>query len=149
MFFISLSFQLFVKLFHYHLSRGSDNPRMIDYIAWNYEIQISVRARQFSCNEEFYFFAYASLHLFLLKIYFSLAQFGRFVGRLFHHVLEDPESKSTLVHSLSVCISLLDPKRAASVAAAGLARGQHAAEPLSTANPETVEGMLQRLGESV
>ncbi|XP_024382791.1 uncharacterized protein [Physcomitrium patens] len=71
----------------------------------------------------------------------------KFVGRLFHHVLEDPESKSTLVHSLSVCISLLDPKRAASVAAAGLARGQHAAEPLSTANPETVEGMLQRLGD--
>lgn len=72
--------------------------------------------------------------------------FGRFVGRLFHHVLEDPESKSTLVHSLSVCISLLDPKRAATVAAAGAARGQHITEPVATANPETVEGMLQRLG---
>ncbi|KAL2652053.1 hypothetical protein R1flu_020181 [Riccia fluitans] len=67
-----------------------------------------------------------------------------FVARLFNHVLEDPSSKSTLIHSLSVCISLLDPKRAASVAAA---RGQHPAEPLLTANPETVEGMLQRLGE--
>lgn len=75
--------------------------------------------------------------------------FGRFVGRLFHHVLEDPESKSTLVNSLSVCISLLDPKRAASVAAAGAARGQHVTEPVTTANPETVEGMLQRLGEIV
>jgi serine/threonine-protein phosphatase 6 regulatory subunit 3 len=62
--------------------------------------------------------------------------FGRFVGRLFH----------TLVHSLSVCISLLDPKRAATVAAAGAARGQHITEPVATANPETVEGMLQRLG---
>jgi len=78
-----------------------------------------------------------------------LVRFGRFVGRLFHHVLEDPESKSTLVNSLSVCISLLDPKRAASVAAAGAARGQHVSEPVITANPETVEGMLQRLGELV
>ncbi|KAG6548720.1 hypothetical protein Mapa_009875 [Marchantia paleacea] len=67
-----------------------------------------------------------------------------FVARLFNHVLEDPSSKSTLIHSLSVCISLLDPKRAASVAAA---RGQHPAEPVPTANPETVEGMLQRLGD--
>ena len=71
------------------------------------------------------------------------------MGRLFHHVLEDPESKSTLVHSLSVCISLLDPERAASVAAAGAARGQQVTEPVATANPETVEGMLQRLGEPV
>ncbi|XP_024390594.1 uncharacterized protein [Physcomitrium patens] len=71
----------------------------------------------------------------------------KFVGRLFHHVLEDPESKSTLLHSLSVCISLLDPKRAASIAAAGAARGQHFIEPVITANPETVEGMLQRLGD--
>jgi serine/threonine-protein phosphatase 6 regulatory subunit 3 len=71
----------------------------------------------------------------------------KFVGRLFHHVLEDPESKSTLVNSLSVCISLLDPKRAASVAAAGAARGQQVSEPVTTANPETVEGMLHRLGD--
>ncbi len=70
----------------------------------------------------------------------------RFVGKLFHHVLEDPESKSTVVHALSVCISLLDPKRAATIAAAGAARGQHVTEPVLTANPDTVEGMLQRLG---
>ncbi|CAM6102963.1 unnamed protein product [Calypogeia fissa] len=68
----------------------------------------------------------------------------KFVARLFNHVLEDPSSKSTLIHSLSVCISLLDPKRAATVAAA---RGQHPTEPVPTANPETVEGMLQRLGD--
>lgn len=62
-------------------------------------------------------------------------------------MLEDPESKSTLVHSLSVCISLLDPKRAATVALAGTARGQHINEAVASANPETVEGMLQRLGK--
>lgn len=62
-------------------------------------------------------------------------------------MLEDPESKSTLVHSLSVCISLLDPKRAATVALAGTVRGQHINEAVASANPETVEGMLQRLGE--
>lgn len=73
--------------------------------------------------------------------------FRRFVGRLFHHVLEDPESKSTLVHSLSVCISLLDPKRASTVALAGTVRGQHINEAVASANPETVEGMLQRLGK--
>lgn len=67
----------------------------------------------------------------------------RFVARLFNHVLEDPSSMSTLIYSLSVCKSLLDPKRAASVAAA---RGQHPMEPVTSANPEAVEGMLQRLG---
>ncbi len=61
-------------------------------------------------------------------------------------MLENPDSKSTLVHSLSVCISLLDPKRAASVAAAGVSRGQQKIEHVHTANPETVVGMLQRLG---
>lgn len=69
-----------------------------------------------------------------------------FVGRLFHHALEDSQSKSTLVHSLSVCISVLDPKRAATVAAVGVSRG-HVTEPVLTANPETVDGMLQRLGD--
>ncbi|KAK9155173.1 hypothetical protein Sjap_002653 [Stephania japonica] len=34
-----------------------------------------------------------------------------FVGRLFRHALEESRPKSVLVHSLSVCISLLDPKR--------------------------------------
>jgi hypothetical protein len=69
-----------------------------------------------------------------------------FVGKLFNHVLEDPESKSTLVHSLSVCISLLDLKRSATIAASGASRGQHVTEPVPTANPDTVEGMLHRLG---
>uniref|UniRef100_A0A0E0KVE0 Uncharacterized protein n=1 Tax=Oryza punctata TaxID=4537 RepID=A0A0E0KVE0_ORYPU len=34
-----------------------------------------------------------------------------FVARLFHHAFEDSRPKSVLIHSLSVCISLLDPKR--------------------------------------
>ncbi|KAH8931595.1 hypothetical protein BDL97_19G030700 [Sphagnum fallax] len=71
----------------------------------------------------------------------------KFIGKLFNNVLENPDSKSTLVHSLSVCISLLDPKRAASVAAAGVSRGQQKIEHVHTANPETVVGMLQRLGD--
>eukprot|EP00249_Psilotum_nudum_P003833 c17327_g1_i1 orf=1-1032(-) len=70
-----------------------------------------------------------------------------FVGRLFHHALEDAESKSALVHSLSVCIALLEPKRAVTVAAGGGAQVQHFSGPLSTADPETVESMLQRLGD--
>ncbi len=72
--------------------------------------------------------------------------FDRFVGKLFNHVLEDPESKSTLVHSLSVCISLLDLKRSATIAATGASGRQHVTEPMPTANPDTVEGMLHRLG---
>ncbi|KAH9288198.1 hypothetical protein KI387_032315, partial [Taxus chinensis] len=69
-----------------------------------------------------------------------------FVGRLFHHALEDSQSKSTLVHSLSVCISVLDPKRTAMMAPGG-GRGHHITESSLTANPETVDGMLQSLGD--
>ncbi|XP_024521407.1 serine/threonine-protein phosphatase 6 regulatory subunit 3 isoform X2 [Selaginella moellendorffii] len=65
----------------------------------------------------------------------------RFVAKLFNLALEDQESKSALIHSLSVCISLLDPKRASS---AGL-RSRPPAE-MPVASPETVEGMLQSLG---
>uniref|UniRef100_A0A0D6QWY1 Uncharacterized protein n=1 Tax=Araucaria cunninghamii TaxID=56994 RepID=A0A0D6QWY1_ARACU len=70
-----------------------------------------------------------------------------FLERLFHNALENPQSKSTLVHSLSVCISLLDPKRAMPLAAAGGARGNHNTEPVMTTNPEIIDGMLQRLGK--
>ncbi|XP_073008817.1 uncharacterized protein [Typha latifolia] len=69
-----------------------------------------------------------------------------FVGRLFRHALEDSRPKSVLVHSLSVCISLLDPKRLVS------SSYQAFQSPLShgtlvTASPETVDGMLESLGE--
>jgi len=69
-----------------------------------------------------------------------------FVGRLFRHALEESRPKSVLVHSLSVCISLLDPKRLASASyqafKSNLSHGT-----LVTASPETVDGMLESLGE--
>jgi len=68
-----------------------------------------------------------------------------FVGRLFHHALEESRPKSVLVHSLSVCISLLDPKRLASASYQAFKSNlSHGA--LVTASPETVDGMLESLG---
>ncbi|KAF8408785.1 hypothetical protein HHK36_004854 [Tetracentron sinense] len=69
-----------------------------------------------------------------------------FVGRLFRHALEDSRPKSVLVHSLSVCISLLDPKRLTLGPYHTYSRQQSHA-PSITANPETVEGMLDSLGD--
>ncbi|KAH7292030.1 hypothetical protein KP509_29G048200 [Ceratopteris richardii] len=66
-----------------------------------------------------------------------------FIERLFHHTLDDDDSRSTLVHSLTVCISLLDPKR---YAMAVPNRGQYIPESFPTASPETINHMLQRLG---
>ncbi|RZC78977.1 hypothetical protein C5167_003207, partial [Papaver somniferum] len=57
-----------------------------------------------------------------------------FVERIFGHALEDTQSKSGLVDSLSVCISLLDSKRATY-------------SPLIPINPETVSAMLPKLGD--
>ncbi|KAJ0980742.1 hypothetical protein J5N97_008997 [Dioscorea zingiberensis] len=69
-----------------------------------------------------------------------------FVERLFRHALEDSRPKSVLVHSLSVCISLLDPKRLLS-ASNHLFRSQLSHGSLVTASPETVDGMLESLGD--
>ncbi|KAK8584624.1 hypothetical protein V6N13_138581 [Hibiscus sabdariffa] len=65
-------------------------------------------------------------------------------GRLIHHALEDSRPKSVLVNSLSVCISLLDPKRLT----LGVYPTYRQVSQGSTiaANPETVEGMLESLG---
>ncbi|ONM40839.1 SIT4 phosphatase-associated family protein [Zea mays] len=68
-----------------------------------------------------------------------------FVGRLFHHALEESRPKSVLVHSLSVCISLLDPKRLASASYQAF-RSNLSHGALVTASPETVDGMLDSLG---
>ncbi|CAL4956001.1 unnamed protein product [Urochloa decumbens] len=68
-----------------------------------------------------------------------------FVGRLFHHALEESRPKSVLVHSLSVCISLLDPKRLASASYQAF-RSNLSHGALVTASPETVDGMLGSLG---
>ncbi|XP_059666154.1 uncharacterized protein LOC132311971 isoform X2 [Cornus florida] len=69
-----------------------------------------------------------------------------FIGRLFRHALEDSRPKSVLVNSLSVCISLLDPKRPTFgtyyIYGRQLSYGSTVA-----ANPETVEGMLESTGD--
>lgn len=68
-----------------------------------------------------------------------------FIGRLFRHALEDSRPRSVLVHSLSVCISLLDPKRLAS-GTYYMYNRQPTHGSVVTPNPETVEGMLESLG---
>jgi len=67
------------------------------------------------------------------------------MGKLFRHALEGSRPKSVLVHSLSVCISLLDPMRLVS-ASYNLFRSQLTQGSLVVANPETVDGMLESLG---
>ncbi|CAN6345627.1 unnamed protein product [Urochloa humidicola] len=69
-----------------------------------------------------------------------------FVGRLLRHALEESRPKSVLVHSLSVCISLLDPKRLASASYQAF-RSNLSHGSLVTASPETVDGMLESLGD--
>ncbi|PIA37367.1 hypothetical protein AQUCO_03000157v1 [Aquilegia coerulea] len=69
-----------------------------------------------------------------------------FIARIFGHALEDSQSKSGLVHSLSVCISLMDPKRLASNSVHSI-RNQHFYESPVTVNPETVSAMLPKLGD--
>ncbi|KAJ9178115.1 hypothetical protein P3X46_010026 [Hevea brasiliensis] len=71
-----------------------------------------------------------------------------FVSRIFGHALEDSHSKSGLVHSLSVCISLLDPKRSAtSPPLMHSFRSQHIYESPIPVNPETIDAMLPKLGD--
>ncbi|XP_010926954.1 uncharacterized protein [Elaeis guineensis] len=69
-----------------------------------------------------------------------------FVGRLFRHALEDSRPKSVLVHSLSVCVSLLDPKRLLSSSYQSF-RSQLSHGAMVAASPETVDGMLESLGD--
>nr|XP_027187148.1 serine/threonine-protein phosphatase 6 regulatory subunit 3 isoform X2 [Cicer arietinum] len=69
-----------------------------------------------------------------------------FIGRLFSHALEDSRPKSVLVNSLSICISLLDPKRISFGAYHSFNRQMTNGSTVS-ANPETVEGMLESLGD--
>ncbi|KAI3983340.1 hypothetical protein MKX01_013407 [Papaver californicum] len=70
-----------------------------------------------------------------------------FVERIFGHALEDTQSKSGLVDSLSVCISLLDSKRATYSPLVHSIRSQHLYEPQIPVNPETVSAMLPKLGD--
>ncbi|KAJ6408755.1 hypothetical protein OIU84_008452 [Salix udensis] len=71
-----------------------------------------------------------------------------FVARIFGHALEDSHSKSGLVNSLSVCISLLDPKRSSmSSPLMHSFRSQHMYESPIPVNPETISAMLPKLGD--
>ncbi|XP_052198873.1 uncharacterized protein LOC127805995 [Diospyros lotus] len=70
-----------------------------------------------------------------------------FIARIFGHVLEESNSKSSLVHSLSVCISLLDPKRSIPPPMMHPIRSQHMFESSRPVNPETVGAMLPKLGD--
>ncbi|XP_010458020.1 PREDICTED: serine/threonine-protein phosphatase 6 regulatory subunit 3-like isoform X2 [Camelina sativa] len=71
-----------------------------------------------------------------------------YVARIFGHALEDSHSKSSLVHSLSVCTSLLDPRRsAASSSMFSSYRGQHTFESPVPVSPETISAMLPKLSD--
>ncbi|CAN1253183.1 Serine/threonine-protein phosphatase 6 regulatory subunit 3 [Linum perenne] len=71
-----------------------------------------------------------------------------FVARIFGHALEDSPSKSGLIHSLSVCISLLDPKRLTNSSLLMHSfRSQHMYEAPVPINPETIDAMLPQLGD--
>ncbi|KAI4334392.1 hypothetical protein L6164_019090 [Bauhinia variegata] len=71
-----------------------------------------------------------------------------FVARILSHALEDSHSKSSLVHSLSVCISLLDPKRSAVPSPLFHSfRSQPIYEAPIPVNPDTIGAMLPKLGE--
>ncbi|CAH2060291.1 unnamed protein product [Thlaspi arvense] len=71
-----------------------------------------------------------------------------FVSRIFGHAIEDSHSKSGLVHSLTVCISLLDPRRsAASSPFFNSYRGQNMFESPVPVTQETIGAMLPKLGD--
>ncbi|KAI4303671.1 hypothetical protein MLD38_039271 [Melastoma candidum] len=69
-----------------------------------------------------------------------------FIGRLFRHALEDSRPESVLVNSLSICISLLDPKRLTTSLYHSYNRQLNQGSTVA-AHPEIVEGMLGSLGE--
>ncbi|KAL9305385.1 putative SIT4 phosphatase-associated protein family [Arabidopsis thaliana] len=71
-----------------------------------------------------------------------------YVAKIFGHALEDSHSKSGLVHSLSVCTSLLDPRRSAvSSSMFNSYRGQHMFESPVPVSPETIGAMLPKLND--
>uniref|UniRef100_M4EYF1 SIT4 phosphatase-associated family protein n=1 Tax=Brassica campestris TaxID=3711 RepID=M4EYF1_BRACM len=73
-----------------------------------------------------------------------------FIARIFGHAFGDSQSKSSLVHTLSVCISLLSPRRSlVSSYFMYSFRGQQIFESPISVNPETIATMLPRLGDFV
>lgn len=93
-------------------------------------------------------FQFLSLHIgvIILTVFCFCSSF---VARIFNHALEDSYSKSALVHSLSVCISLLDPRRSIPSPLMYSFRNQHVYESAIHVNPETVGAMLPKLGRFV
>uniref|UniRef100_A0A7N0VE75 SIT4 phosphatase-associated family protein n=1 Tax=Kalanchoe fedtschenkoi TaxID=63787 RepID=A0A7N0VE75_KALFE len=68
-----------------------------------------------------------------------------FITRIFGHALEESASKSGLIYSLSVCISLLNPKRSVSPPLIHSYQNQHVYTiPVSQ---DTVNAMLPKLGD--
>lgn len=85
-----------------------------------------------------------------LFFFWTISLTFSFVRRLLHNALEESRPKSVLVHSLSICICLLDPKRLTiGIGGYHLYSHQYAQAPSISANPETVESMLENLGEIV
>ncbi|XP_020115074.1 serine/threonine-protein phosphatase 6 regulatory subunit 3-like isoform X2 [Ananas comosus] len=70
-----------------------------------------------------------------------------FIHRIFGHALEHSPSKSALIHSLSVCIALLDPKKPSSSGFFHSLRSQHLYESSVHINFETICAMLSKLGD--
>ncbi|GAU12931.1 hypothetical protein TSUD_97420, partial [Trifolium subterraneum] len=69
-----------------------------------------------------------------------------FVAKILDYALEDSQSKSSLVNSLCVCISLLDPKKSAvSSSLFQSFRSQNMYEPTIPVNPDTIGAMLPKL----
>lgn len=82
----------------------------------------------------------------LITYLFAVWCFPSFIGRLFRHALEDLRPNSVLVNSLSVFISLLDPRRL-TLGTYHMYSRQLNSGSTTSANPETVEGMLGSLGK--
>ncbi|XP_068652841.1 uncharacterized protein [Aristolochia californica] len=70
-----------------------------------------------------------------------------FVERILSFTLEGSMSRSSLIYSLSVCISLLEPKRSSSSPLVYSFRSQHLYEPVVSINPETISTMLHKLDD--
>ncbi|XP_013641123.2 serine/threonine-protein phosphatase 6 regulatory subunit 3-like isoform X4 [Brassica napus] len=71
-----------------------------------------------------------------------------FVARIFGHAFEDSHSKSGLVHSLSVCTSLLDPRKSAPTSSMfNSYRGQQMFESPVPVSQETIGAMLPKLSD--
>lgn len=112
-------------------------------------LAVKISSPRYSCVYlvSFSDFMCSKLKSFSLCIIVCIASiYCSFVERLFRHALEDSRPKSVLVHSLSVCISLLDPKRLTASFYHSF-RCRTADTSVAASNPKTVEGMLESLGK--